>query len=378
MKELLTKIRIRTLRTVVVGVTILSLLAAPVAPGASAQVPDPAEDHLTHLRFDGASSPCGGSVSASPLLVLWDRAADKSGYEYRDKRPGDTDWSDVKEMDISVTRHELWPVDQGIYRVALRADSVPDAGWVECSVTYDTDAPGITELVAPDMDTAINHSAPVTLVWRTNDMNPVGYTYEIRVTQDQPGPDGNLPDSPAGNKITDSTSYELRDIGAGRWFWQVRAIDDAANRGAWSSYRQFVIEGVPEPPVPVDEPGETPLIIVPNEPTPLQPVVSVPELAVAQPVAASSASDEIGNVFGRVDGDASIETILPATSEVLGLTSGTGNEEAGVTLQATPSGWKVLGILWYWWLAGLAAALFIGWLLKGLLTSLSLPTPADT
>jgi hypothetical protein len=94
-----------------------------------------------------------------------------------------------------------------------------------------------------------------------------------------------------------------------------------------------------------------------SQPIAIEPTLQAP-LADAPPIAPASAPTSA--VLG-----ASVAYAVPTTSNLLRQpASGTGT---GVPIEATGQGWRLFGILWYWWLIGALGAMTLFFTLKPLI-----------
>ena len=111
--------------------------------------------------------------------------------------------------------------------------------------TIDKEAPSVPTGGAPNG--AVRHAGTVNFDWdESSDVtSPDGIRYELRASQNA-NEVGAAPDTSEALYRTgiSESAYAMDGLGAGFWLWQVRAVDAAGNKSAWSDVWHVTLDDV--------------------------------------------------------------------------------------------------------------------------------------
>jgi hypothetical protein len=203
----------------------------------------------TNLRFENPSTVCGGYTNINFTSSTWDAVTGAVGYDYHVEGPNGL----VYNANVVGTSNSgsFGAGVEGTYSFQVR--SVNSLGqksaWSPfCSITYDHTAPtALTQLTPPNNSVVSTNDFYFTWTGST-DTNPVTYEFQSSMN---PHTTGGVLDTGVWNNIANGNSEQshltdpkIHSTGApdGDWYWQVRAIDAAGNKSAWTSVWKATID----------------------------------------------------------------------------------------------------------------------------------------
>ncbi len=210
---------------------------------------------------DGEVLACGVTTDRQTLFPTWDANTepDFSHYEYTSYNPGGVIGINEQVLNTNQFVHNWTPPTDGTNGFKVRSVDVNGnkSAWTDiCYITYDSTAPTMPVHLSPPDNSAQNIN-DFYFDW-TDSVDASDITYEFQSSQ-SPSVDSNgalnsgvwnniLHGAPDRNNLTES---EIHSYGAnGTWYWQVRAIDEAGNKSAWTSPWKLTIDmAAPDAPV---------------------------------------------------------------------------------------------------------------------------------
>lgn len=203
-----------------------------------------------NLRLVGANGPfaCGGATNVNFITPTWDAVPGAVSYNYRVVVPNGGVYGPVNVGNVTSVSGAFGGQGLSTFSVqAVAADGQTSDWATPCAVSYDVAAPTTPTLLTP----ANNGYKTVNdfyFDWTdSTDATPV--TYEFQSSQN-PATSGGVLTTGVWNNIANGNSEQnhltdsmIHSVGAnGTWYWQVRAIDAAGNKSAWSSVWKMTID----------------------------------------------------------------------------------------------------------------------------------------
>jgi hypothetical protein len=191
-----------------------------------------------NLRLNG-NEPCGYITNVNWITPTWDAVSNAVSYNYKVTLPGGSTYGPTNVGNVTSVSGAFGGEGLSTFSVqAVDADGLT-SGWANaCAVTYDATAPDVPTLVSPS-DNAFQNFNDFNFDW--SDVAGAS-EYEFQSSQDPTTVGGVLVNGVWNNKANGAadqsflSASEIHSYGAsGTWYWQVRAIDAAGNKSAWTA-----------------------------------------------------------------------------------------------------------------------------------------------
>lgn len=204
------------------------LPAAPAAP--------------VNLRLNG-DKPCGFITNVNSITPTWDAVPGAASYNYKVTVPSGAQYGPINLGNVTSVTGPFGGEGLSTFSVqAVGSDGQTSAWAPDCAVTYDATAPA-TPVHASPADNAVINTNDFWFDW--NDVAGAA-SYEMQNSQnpavDASGSFANVQWTGDYQQIQ-PTESKARSVGAnGTWYWQVRAVDAAGNKSAWTTPWKITID----------------------------------------------------------------------------------------------------------------------------------------
>jgi hypothetical protein len=191
-----------------------------------------------NLRLNG-DQPCGYITNTNWITPTWDAVPDAVSYNYKVTLPNGSTYGPTNLGNVTSVSGAFGGEGLSTFSVQAVAANGLTSGWAnDCAVTYDATAPAVPTLLSPS-DNAYQNFNDFNFDW--SDVAGAS-EYEFQSSQDPTTVGGVLVNGVWNNKANGApdrnflTASEIHSYGAsGTWYWQVRAIDAAGNKSAWTA-----------------------------------------------------------------------------------------------------------------------------------------------
>jgi hypothetical protein len=207
----------------------------------------------TNLRLEdhtGAPIACGGYTNFNYITPEWDAVAGAASYNYKVTLPNGSTYGPVSVGNVTSVSGPFGGVGTSTFTVqAVNAGGQTSDWATPCAITYDPTAPDTPTLLTPPNNSFVNTNDFYFTWSNTSDSgSPVKYEFQSSLSNHTTA---GVLDSGVWNNIANGnasqnnlTTPQIHSTGApdGTWYWQVRAIDAAGNKSAWSNIWNITID----------------------------------------------------------------------------------------------------------------------------------------
>ncbi len=207
--------------------------------------------NLRLVNADGTFA-CGFATNLDSITPTWDAVTDAASYNYKVTLPGGSVFGPINAGNVTSLTGPFGAEGLSTFSVQAVGSDGLTSGWATpCAVTYDTTAPSVPAGGLPTG--TIETTNDFHFTWNAStDSSNLPVTYEFIATQN-PHTTGGVLDTGVWDNIQNGnaeqnnlTSPSIHSTGAGNgaWYWQVRAIDAAGNKSAWSAVWNVTIDAL--------------------------------------------------------------------------------------------------------------------------------------
>jgi hypothetical protein len=228
------------IKKISLGCTDYTFGLAPPATPANLRL----EDH------NGAPIACGGYTNFNYITPKWDAVAGATSYNYKVTLPNGSTYGPTNVGNVTSVSGQFGGEGLSTFSVQAVNAGGQTSDWANsCAITYDPTAPAVPTLLTPPNNSYVPTNDFYFTWSNTSDSgSPVKYEFQSSLNNHTTG---GVLDTGVWNNIANGsggqenlTAPQIHSTGApdGTWYWQVRAIDAAGNKSAWTSVWNVTID----------------------------------------------------------------------------------------------------------------------------------------
>lgn len=286
-------------------------------------------DVPAHLRLNG-DKPCGYATNVNYITPTWDAVPGATSYNYKVVTPSGATYGPVSVGNVTSVSGPFG--GEGLSTFSVQAVTPYGVSeWADpCAVVYDTVPPEVA--VNPIYNTTANKIQPDVTI--SDDVVSFAWTTSV---------------SPADVTISDPSAliptFTVHNDGTYEFTLTVK--DASENTGTATFTFTYA--------TPIPETINTETIPIVAEVAPFVDVTVTPDTTGTGETTSQSTTILRNTETGAVTDDV-LGAQTKKSGEVLGA-------DTAAVIAPTTQGWKILGILWYWWALMIAAVVAIWWFL---------------
>lgn len=174
-------------------------------------------------------------VNTTSQTFSWQRLYNATSYTFRILENGNLKYSTTTAHDSLTVDFSSFGVQEGGYTWQVKAENQYSSTlFTSRTIHYDFQNPGTPQLLNPGINVTRGDSV-ISFLWKRGMDSGCGLQDSFQVSNDST----NWNVLQLGKLITDTSSMD--SIGPGTWYWRVRSIDQAGNKGSYSTIRKLTI-----------------------------------------------------------------------------------------------------------------------------------------